>query len=127
MVNPSDILKELSDADRALWMKVRAEWQAAYLKAHGAVLGFENFIADDTHFLDALDHKLADLFSRAGRQIPLVMPTSTAIKASLPPIISKAVDEFESVFRPSAKSPAAMIPESISNPAADEDARNANQ
>jgi hypothetical protein len=111
MVNPSDILRELSDEDRILWTKFRAELQAVYFKAHGMVLGFESFIADDTHFLDALDHKLADLFTRAGRRIPLVLPTSGAIKSALPPAIAKAVDEFEDVFRPSARSPAAMIGE----------------
>lgn len=61
-----DILKGLSETDRAIYTEVRTQMRRAYLYAHSKTLPIEQYEESDDQFLDLLDIKIAQLFDRAG-------------------------------------------------------------
>jgi hypothetical protein len=61
-----DVLKGLSDDDRALYDDVRTTMRRAYLSAHAKLLPIDQYLSLDDHFLDLIDIKVATLFDRAG-------------------------------------------------------------
>ena len=61
-----EVLKGLSNDDRALYMEARNVMRRSYLAAHAKVLPIEKFDIEDDQFLDLIDIKLAMLFDRGG-------------------------------------------------------------
>lgn len=61
-----DVLKGLSDEDRALYQETRTNMRRAYLAAHARVLPIDKYDENDDHFLDIIDLRIAILFDRAG-------------------------------------------------------------
>lgn len=61
-----DVLKGLSEIDKAIYTKVRTQMRRAYLYAHSKTLPIEQYAEEDDAFLDMCDIKIAMLFDRAG-------------------------------------------------------------
>lgn len=62
-----EILRAMSDDDRALYIELRSNMRSAYLNAHNKTVGMGHWSSDDDHFLDLIDIKIGLLFDKSGR------------------------------------------------------------
>lgn len=67
MLDIKEIVKSLSDDDKARWIENRTAMRRSYLAAHGSILPITKYTEDDDAFLDLIDIKLALMFDRAGK------------------------------------------------------------
>lgn len=85
MMNISSVLSSMDAKTQAAFIQARTEMQRIYLRAVSVFGGVNAMDQSDSTWLDAIDNRLAELALRAGHTVPVVLPTSTAIVAALPP------------------------------------------
>jgi hypothetical protein len=87
MFDLTGFLGALKSEEQQLLVSFRAKFHGLYseLRAEAEKLSGNrlDWLPEDTHWNDAADHKIADTLYRAGVNVPSVVPTSTAIVATL--------------------------------------------
>lgn len=61
-----EVLRGLSNDDRALYTEIRTTMRKTYMATHARLLRVDRWEIEDDAFLDMIDIKIAMLFDRAG-------------------------------------------------------------
>lgn len=75
------------------FMTARASMQKTYIQCVSLFGGVSAMDQTDSQWLDAIDFRLAELVTRAGHDVPVILPTATAFVASLP---QSSIDQLRS-------------------------------
>lgn len=70
MSNIREVLQSLSDDDKRLFLKIRANMRREYIKSMNDLVGVAHYAETDDLFLDVIDNRVCELFKRGGRDVP---------------------------------------------------------
>lgn len=84
MMNISSLLSSMSEKDRAAFSAARASMQKTYIQTVALFGGVSAMDQSDSWWIDAIDQRIAQLMQRAGLSVPVILPTSEAVAATLP-------------------------------------------
>lgn len=70
MSNIREVLQSLSDDDKRLFLKIRANMRREYIKSMNDLVGVTHYAETDDLFLDVIDNRVCELFKRGGRDLP---------------------------------------------------------